>query len=142
MDLTETAPRSPATRLGNYAILARCLDKGRAEINGNVGEYHFDCPLDNMLFDFKEVKGADIRKLLEDGTTDADVVTWLNGHGAGMSPQEIGAWSDQMEAYKPYENPEKKEWFAEQVAPLGLDPATTTLFEWLEADDNASYEDA
>ncbi len=142
MDLTKTAPRSPSTRVGNYVILARAIDKGHAEINGNVGDYHFDCPLDNMLFDFKEVKGADIRKLLEDGTTDAEVVAWLDSHGASKTPEEVTAWSDGMEAHKPYENPEKKEWFAEQVAPLGLDPATTTLFQWLEADDKASYDNA
>jgi len=35
--------------------------------------------------------------------------------------------------------PEKREWFTEQVKPLELDPAKTTLFDWLEADDKASY---
>ncbi len=139
MDLTKTAPRSPSTRLGNYVILARAVDKGYAEINGNVGDYHFDCPLDNRLFDFKEVKAADLRRLLEDGTTDDEVVAWLDGHGADKTAEEVAAWSDQMEAYKPYEDPEMKEWFAEQVAPLGLDPATTTLFQWLDADDKAAY---
>ncbi len=142
MDLTKTAPRKPSTRLGNYVILARAIDKGHAEINGNVGDYHFDCPLDNLLFDFKEVKGSDIRELLENGGTDEEIVAWLDTHGTSKTPEEVAAWSDQMDAVNPYNDPEKKEWFAEQVAPLGLDPATTTLFEWLEADDKASYANA
>src|ERR1700679_469374 len=64
-DLTTEAPRSPRKHVGGYAILGRTLDKGRALIGGNIGEYHFDCPLDNMLFGFKEVKGDEVKKLLE-----------------------------------------------------------------------------
>ena len=44
-----------------------------------------------------------------------------------------------MEAVNPYNDPERRDWFAEQTRPLGLDPAKTTLFDWLEADDKASY---
>ena len=36
-------------------------------------------------------------------------------------------------------DPEKGEWFDGEVRKLGLDPAKTTLFDWLEADDRASY---
>ena len=47
-DLTKEAPRSPRVRIGGYAILARTYDKCRALLWGNIGEYHFDCPLDNI----------------------------------------------------------------------------------------------
>ena len=138
-DLTQEAPRSPRLRLGNYAILARTLDKGRAFIAGKIGEYHFDCPLDNMLFDFKGVKGDEVKPLLEKGASDQDIVAWLDSHGTPKTPSVVKAWADGIEAAKPYENPEKKEWFAGECAKLGLDPAKTTLFDWLEADDKASY---
>ena len=59
-DLTKEPPRSPRIRVGGYAILGRTLDKCRALIAGNIGEYHFDCPLDNMLFGFK---GRERRRL-------------------------------------------------------------------------------
>ena len=58
-DLTKESPRNPRIRVGGYAILGRTLDKCRALVGGNIDEYHFDCPLDNMLFGFKGVKGAD-----------------------------------------------------------------------------------
>ena len=32
-----------------------------------------------------------------------------------------------------------REWFVEQVTPHKLDPAKTTLFDWLDVDDKASY---
>src|SRR6202171_763145 len=58
-DLTKESPRSPRIRVGGYAILGRTIDKCRALAGGNIDEYHFDCPLDKMLFGFKAVKGDD-----------------------------------------------------------------------------------
>ena len=60
-DLTKEAPRSPKIRVGGYVILGRTLDKCRALLAGNIGEYHFDCPLDNMLFGWKEIAGSDFK---------------------------------------------------------------------------------
>jgi Domain of unknown function (DUF5069) len=54
-DLTKEAPRSPRIRIGDYALMARMIDKGRATLNGTVGEYHFACPLDQQLFTYKGV---------------------------------------------------------------------------------------
>ena len=72
-DLTREAPRSPRVRLGGYSILGRTLDKCRALIGGNIGEYHFDCPLDNMLFSFKAVSGTDFKAEVENGKSDATI---------------------------------------------------------------------
>ncbi len=69
-DLTKEAPRSPRIRVGGYAILGRTIDKCRALVAGNIGEYHFDCPLDNMLFGFKGVKGEDFKAQIEQGAGD------------------------------------------------------------------------
>ena len=51
-DLTKDYPRSPRDLLAGYIIGARTLDKCRAFLNNSIGEYHFDCPLDNMFFSF------------------------------------------------------------------------------------------
>ena len=138
-DLTKEPPRSPRQRLGPYVILGRTLDKGRALLAGKVGEYHFDCPLDNILFSFKGVTGDEVKKLLESGASDEDVLAWLDTHGTPKSREETSAWASQVEGARPYDDPERKEWFAGECAKLGLDPAKTTLFDWLEADDRASY---
>src|SRR5467141_361130 len=73
-DLTKEAPRSPRIRVGGYAILGRTIDKCRALVAGNIGEYHFDCPLDNMLFGFKGVKGDDFKAQIENGASDQQMV--------------------------------------------------------------------
>jgi hypothetical protein len=138
-DLTKEPPRSPRLRLGGYDILAGAIDKGRATIAGTVGEFHFDCPLDNMLFGFKEVKGEDVKKLLASGASDQDVIAWLDSHGAKKSADEIKAWNGKVEGYKPYDDPEKKEWFVGVCSEVGIDPAKSTLFDFLDADDKATY---
>ena len=135
-DLTQEPPASPRTRVGGYAILARMADKGRAT---NTGEYHFNCPLDNFLFGFKGVDGKDVKAQLDAGASNEDIAAWLDKNGTPKTEEEKKAWSDGVEAANPYNDPEKKDWFVEQVTPLGLDPAKTTLFDWLEADDKASF---
>lgn len=141
-DLTKEPPRSPRIRVGGYAILGRTIDKCRALIAGNIGDYHFDCPLDNMLFGFKGVTADDFKAEVEKGAGDHEMAEWLDAHGEKKSPEEVKAWSDGIEATNPYHNPEKREWFEEQLKPHNLDPAKTTLFDWLEVDDQASYQKA
>ena len=138
-DLIKEAPTSPRVRIGGYAILARALDKGRAELAGTAGGYHFDCPLDNYLFGFKGVKGEDVRKLLESGASNEEVADWLDENGEPKSEDEKKTWSDSVESARPYDNPDKKDWFIGVCAEAGCDPASSTLFDYLETDDKSSF---
>jgi Domain of unknown function (DUF5069) len=106
-DLSKEAPRSPRVRVGGYAILGRTIDKCRALVAGNIGEYHFDCPLDNTLFGFKDVKGDDFKAQIEQGASDQEIVEWLNQNGEEKTPEEIKRWADEVEASSLYNHPEK-----------------------------------
>src|ERR1700724_2650352 len=125
-DVTKESPRSPRIRLGGYANLGRTLDKCRALVAGNIGEYHFDCPLDNMLFGFKGVKGDDFKAQIENGASDQDMVDWLNRNGQKKTPDEIKRWGDEVIANNPYHNLRISEWCSRQLKPLGSDPKKTT----------------
>jgi hypothetical protein len=138
-NLTQEAPRSPRTRLGGYALMARMIDKGRATLEGTVGEYHYACPLDVMLFDFKGVKADEVKKLLGSGATDEQIVSWFDENGTPRTAEEIQAWSAGVEGWRPYDVPEKKEWFVGECAKLGLKPEASTLFDYLEMDDTLSF---
>lgn len=138
-NLKKEAPRSPRIRVGGYAILGRTIDKSRALVGGNIGDYHFNCPLDNMLFGFKGVKGDDFKAQIEQGASDQEMVEWLNRNGEEKTPGEINSWADEVEASSLYHHPEKRDFFSEEVKKLGLDPARTTTFEWLEVDDKVSH---
>jgi hypothetical protein len=138
-NLTKEPPRSPRIRVAGYAILGRTIDKCRALVAGNIGEYHFDCPLDKMLFGFKDVKGDDFKAKIEQGASDQEIVEWVNQTGEKKAPEEIERWADEVEASSLYNHPEKRDFFSEEVKKLGLDPAKTTTFEWLEVDDRVSH---
>jgi hypothetical protein len=138
-NLTQEAPRSPRNRLGGYALMARMVDKCRATLEGKVGEYHYACPLDEMLFEFKGVKADDVKKLIGSGASDDQIVTWFNDHGTPKTSEEITAWSGGIEGYRPYDNPEKKDWFVGECAKVGLKPESSTLVDYLEADDVATF---
>ena len=138
-DLSKQAPTSPRTRTGGYAILSRMTDKGRAATAGTLGDFHFDCPLDKFLFEFKGVNGEDVKKQLDAGLSDEEIATWLDANGQPKTAEEKAAWSDGVEAARPYDNPEKKDWFVGVCAEAGCNPATSTLFDYLEADDKTSF---
>lgn len=138
-DLTKQAATSPRHRTGGYAILSRMNDKARADIAGTIGDYHTNCPLDRMLLDWKGVEYAEVRKALEAGATDEEIAAYLDTHGASKTPQEVGAWSDGMEKATMHGDAQKGSWFDGECQKLGLDPANTSLFDWLDADDRATY---
>jgi len=138
-DLTREAPRSPRARLGSYVLMARMIDKGRATLAGTAGEYHFDCPVDNMLFSFKGVKGEEVRDVLVSGASDDEILAWFNTHGAPKSEAEVKAWAAGTEASSPHDDPKKRDWFVGECQRLGLDPARTTLFQYLDEDDRQSF---
>ncbi len=138
-DLTKEPPRSPRIRIRDYVILGRTIDKCRAILAGTGGEYDFDCPLDNILFGFKGIAGADFKRAVERGLSDEQLALWVDEQGVAKTPEEIRAWSDSSEAYSMYDNPEKRNFFVTECGKLNLDPQKTTLFDWLEADDRASY---
>lgn len=138
-DLTKQAPTSPRQRTGGYVILSRMADKARADIAGTMGDYHTNCPLDHILLDWKGVEYAGVRKALEDGATDEEIARYLDTHGTKKTPEEIKAWSDSAEKSSMHGNPEKGQYFDGECRKLGLDPAKTSTFDWLEADDRASF---
>jgi hypothetical protein len=138
-NLTIEAPHSSRARVAGFAIADRTTDKCRASINGKLGEYHYDCPLDNMLFSFKGINGAQFKAAVQAAKNYEDIGVWLQANGTKKTAAEIKTWSDEMEAGSPMKNQEKRAFFTEECKKLGLDPEKSSTFDWLEADDRASF---
>ena len=138
-DLAKQAPHSPRERLAGFAIASRAVDKCRASLAGTPGEYHYDCPLDNLLFTFKGINGEQFKTAVKASTNYEEVGAWLQANGTAKTPVEIKSWSDEMEAGSLMKDPEKRSYFIESCARLGLNPQMNTTFDWLEADDRASF---
>jgi hypothetical protein len=138
-DLTKQAPHSPRERIAGFAIASRAVDKCRASIAGTLGEYHYDCPLDNMLFSFKGINGGQFKTAVQAAKNYEDIGAWLQTNGTAKTAVEIKTWSDAMEADSMMKNPEKRAYFIENCSKLGLNPQTNSTFDWLEADDRESF---
>jgi len=82
MDLTKQFPRSPRERLAGVAMLPRTIDKARARKAGTLGEYIFDCPMDQRLFESMRTDGEEFLGVVTASDDDAAIVSWFvrNGH--------------------------------------------------------------
>jgi len=138
-DLTKQAPHSPRERVAGFAIASRAIDKCRASLAGTLGEYHYDCPLDNLLFNFKGITGEQFRTAVQASKDYEEVGAWLLANGTTKTATEIKTWSDEMEAASLMKDPAKRSFFIEDCARLWLNPQTNTTFDWLEADDRRSF---
>lgn len=78
MDLTRDFPRSGSQILGGYAWLARMIDKSRAYLEGNLGDYIYPCPIDKELLAELNLTGEEFAEVVEDTATDEEVLQKLN----------------------------------------------------------------
>jgi hypothetical protein len=93
-DLAKEYPRSPRDLLAGYVIGLRTLDKCRASLNDSLGEYHFNCPLDNMFFEFTGITADDFRDYVATGASDEQVATWVERHARARPRIEIIKWNN------------------------------------------------
>ena len=140
-DLTQRPPRSPRCRLGGYAGLPRMLDKGRAAIAGKIGEYHYDCPLDQRVLSFMGIEAALLKAELAAGKGDGEILEWINATAKNKrSEWEIEQWSAYLERRGPGSDAETLGFFMEMVGKI-----TTTredIHTWadlLDLDDYVSF---
>ncbi|MDR3403640.1 MAG: DUF5069 domain-containing protein [Chthoniobacter sp.] len=138
-DLTQRPPRSTRVRLGGYALLPRMLDKGRAEIAGKNGEYHFNCPLDQRILGFLGIEAEALKAQLAAGKGDGEILEWIRSNQTNKhTSTEIEEWSDA--AAKRVPDGESLEFFNEirkAAAPNRSD--ITTWADLLDVDDYVTF---
>ena len=137
-DLTQFPPRSARVRLGGYAILPRCLDKGRATLAGKNGEYHYACPLDQGFLEFAGIDPEALKQQLT--KSDTEVLEWIKANGKHKrTTPEILAWSAWQDQRAP-DNPDSREYF-NSLHQAGA-PKRTDIVSWfdvLDMDDFTSF---
>ena len=140
-DLTQRPPRGFRVRLGNFVILARMLDKGRATLTGKNGEYEYNTSMDQHLIQFLGFDPEALLKELATGKGDWEIIQWLQAHSkTARAPWEIEAWSAFMERRGPDSDPETLEFFSEYVGKLSkIRGDIKTWFEAIELDDYVSF---
>ncbi|MAG84829.1 DUF5069 domain-containing protein [Candidatus Poribacteria bacterium] len=96
MDLTKNFPRSPYEKVDGYMMLGRTIDKAHATLQGLLGEYMYDCPLDKRLFGFLGISAPQLLELVENSENDEDVVDSLKTIQVERSTEEIEQFNDQI----------------------------------------------
>src|SRR2546426_4064654 len=95
-DLRKNFPRSPHDDLGGYVLLPRIIDKCRALLAGTVGEYKYNCPLDEQFFDFSGIDADKLKAEVAKGRSDAELLAWVQKKADKHSESQIACWSFEM----------------------------------------------
>ena len=77
-DLELDEPRSPREELGGFPLAARTLDKCRASLAGTVGDFKFNCPMDQQFFAASGISAEDFQDFVATGADDAQVAAWIS----------------------------------------------------------------
>ncbi len=139
-DLTTRPPRSSRTRLGGYALLPRMLDKGRAELLGKNGDYHFACPLDQHLLKFIDLDADALKAELATGKGDGEMLEWIEANAKHKrAAWEIAQWSAWREQVVP-SDVETREYFNDLQKGAGAKREDiATWADLLDLDDYVSF---
>lgn len=140
-DLSQRPPRSPRVRLGGYVILARILDKGRAELAGTEGQYVYNNPMDRHWFRFVGIEADALKAALEEGKGDGEILAWVEEHATlPRTPWEIQQWSAWHNERGPDGDVETLEFFTKQVRSVSENREDIrTWFDYLDADDHVTF---
>jgi hypothetical protein len=122
-DLSRGFPSSPHAMLGGYILAKRAVDKCRADLAGTVGEYHTDCPLDNIFLGFAGIKFADLKDLLATGAEDAAVGKWIEERATKRPRIEIIKWNNSWRYKRISETPDEMQEFMEDYIPKNVPAA-------------------
>jgi len=134
LDLTTEFPRSPRSTLGGYVIAGRTLDKCRAAIQGTLGEYHFDCPLDNVFFDFTGITADDFKAHVATGASDEEVAAWIEANANKRKRHEIIQWNNDYRNKRICEMPIELQEFLEDYIPENI-PTNKIVYYWFDVYD-------
>ena len=126
MDLSKRPPRSPKEKLEGITWLPRAIDKGRAKLAGNLGEYNFDCPMDKILFGHLGIDAEAFLAALQTRTTDAEMFEWVRAHARTFTATSIAESNAHLLGHGP--SAESQEYF--QQARDKVAPGRTDITTW------------
>ncbi len=82
------------------------------------------------------MKGADVNQLVLKGEkSDEEIRPVVRRQQHTKDCRRTGRLERRRRGFLPYNDPDKKEWFIGECANVGIDPKTSTLFDFLETDD-------
>ncbi len=120
MDLTQTYPTSAKTKLHGVVQLARAIDKGKAKALGNIGEYHYNCPMDQSVFAFLGIDHAALLDVISKAKSDQEISDYVAPFVHKKSAAELDAWNADFLKHEPEPGSDSEKYFLElrnEIAP-------------------------
>jgi hypothetical protein len=93
MDLTKTTPRSVSSMMLGIVQLARATDKAKALAHGSIGEYKYDCPMDQGLFEYLGMEPEAFLKVVKEAKSDSEIEAYAKTFVAKKDPRNIEAFN-------------------------------------------------
>jgi len=94
VDLTKTTPRSVHTKMHGIVQLGRTADKAKALANGNIGEYHYNCPMDQAVFNFLGIDHAKFLEVVRTTKSEDEIKSYLAPFVHKRAAQDIEEWNE------------------------------------------------
>jgi len=132
MDLRKSFPRSMRVKMEGYVHLARMIDKCRATLAGNEGEYIYPCPMDERLLKFAGITDEEFTATVKANPTDKSVTQWFKKASIPHQQEELHEWNEMMLTRGP-STPDKQKHF--NKLRNAVDPSRTDLTAWSDLQD-------
>jgi hypothetical protein len=144
MDLTNEHPRSAKDKLAGIVSLKRTIDKSKANDEGHLGDYHYDCPHDKPLFAFLGTDAADFTQQVKTLKTDDAIAAWVKSDGlAGKSQADIDAFNTERMKWHPDPGTDSAAYFDQTRKEVAPDrPEIVTWFDLLDLDEGRPVPEA
>lgn len=133
-DLNKETPRSPRATLGGFVVAARTLDKCRAVLAGTAGEYHYDCPLDNLFLTFAGITADEFKDQAASGADDAAMASWIEERTGHLAKIDIIKWNNDLRYKRISEMPDELQEFLEGYIQEFLPPEKVVYY-WFDVYD-------
>lgn len=127
-------PRSPRETLGGYVLAARAVDKCRAVLAQQGGEYHSNCPLDQRWLKFAKIDYDAFRAFVATGATDAEIDSWVREKAKKRSRTEIIAWNNKERDLRLSDLPAETQEFMEDYIAKFV-PRNRIVYHWFDVYD-------
>jgi hypothetical protein len=134
LDLSKEFPRSPRATLAGYVIAARTLDKCRAVIAGTAGEYHFDCPLDQLFLTFAGISAENFKAFVATGADNAAVAEWIQATAIDNTQEALVQWNNDLRSKRISEMPIELQLFLEGYVAEFI-PSDKIVYTWFDVYD-------
>lgn len=134
-DLTREPPYSPRQMLGDYVILARCVDKCRSFLLGKNGDYNFwPCSLCSQLESFTGVDHEALKDFVATGASDEEIAEWFQKESKVQDKMEIIRWNNTLRDMRPSDMPDEGQEYLEEYIPQYL-PLHPPVYVWFDVYD-------